>query len=542
MVSKITVIALVLIVACPILIGYGMAFEEHDKDVWTSERTRSVNGLLNNDTAWTWTMANTYTMNGLNVLCDVNGHQMTPHYNSIAASPITSIEVSQIAYSANATISISSTDYGTVFFDDPSSAVTLHVTYLSGGVPTTFNQALTISASFSGGSLYGYYQTPLGVNVAYNFDDVQSFSFSKSVHVQQNVTGSYADPAVGWTIDQLLYASYAQLPIYWRPYSGFVTDMVVLTVDFGPSMATMTPGQNLGASIYAVTNGMTTNHPIDVSMHQTSAPGDDSWMTFNGTYVPTKQNIGGNFSSTGNVWQFVFTLDGVEAYYIGDWNDQIGRAKYYQFVDFPYEYAADTDPRVTELRGLALEDGLTYRVDYVHARSSSYAVATDVTWKPNDLLQDSQSSYRITLGDGQIGTSITWGGETYKITDGKITVGTVKYNVKDLELDSRYLDGTRTNYINGRQISTGANELQLGGSWTAIVNISELSYSTTKVTEWTPGKFAWNGVDQSFALMGLITCAAVFVGLGMYGARSGAKVGKLMIICGCAAFVFLALM
>ena len=42
--------------------------------------------------------------------------------------------------------------------------------------------------------------------------------------------------------------------------------------------------------------------------------------------------------------------------------------------------------------------------------------------------------------------------------------------------------------------------------------------------------------------MGLITCAAVFVGLGMYGARSGAKVGKLMIICGCAAFVFLALM
>ena len=152
MVSKITVIALVLIVACPILIGYGMAFEEHEKDVWDQERTRSVNGLLNNDTAWTWTMANTYTMNGLNVLCDVNGHPMTPHYNRIGSSPITSIEVGQVAYSANATVTVSATDNGTVFFDDPSSAHTLHVSYISGGVITTYNQALTISASFSGGA------------------------------------------------------------------------------------------------------------------------------------------------------------------------------------------------------------------------------------------------------------------------------------------------------------------------------------------------------------------------------------------------------
>ena len=544
MVSKITVIALVLIVSCPILLGYAMAFEEHEKDVWSEDQTRSVNGLLNNDTAWTWTMANTYSMNGLNVLMDYGGDRYTPYYGKIAASPNTSIEVGQVKYSANATVTVSADRSGTVFFDHPSSAHTLHVTYLSGGVITNYNQALTVSASFVGGSLYGYYQTPLGVNLRYQFDDVQSFSFSDDITVQTYVSGSYADPAAGWTVNQLLYLSYTQLPFYWSPYDNFVTDMAVLTVDFGPSLASMTPGVSLGASIVPVTNGSTSNHPLDVSMYMFDGNplNGSSYMKFNGTSVPTSQTIGMSFTATGNVWQFIFTPEGVEAYYVGDWPQQIGRAQYYYYLDIPYEYASDSDPRVTEIYGLILEEGLTYRVDYVHSRSSSYAVATDVTWNPESLLQDDQSSYRITFGAGQIGKSITWGGTTYQITDGKITVGNTKYDVSGLELDSRYLDGTRTNYINGKQVSIGANELQLGGTWSAIVNLSELTHSTTTVTEWTPGKFAWNGVDQSFALMGLITCAAVFVGLGMYGARSGAKVGKLMIICGAAAFVFLAIM
>ena len=168
----------------------------------------------------------------------------------------------------------------------------------------------------------------------------------------------------------------------------------------------------------------------------------------------------------------------------------------------------------------------------------------NITYDPaSQLLMDSTASYRIELADiGQIGDSITWGGETYAVTDGKITVNNVKIKVSDLQLDSKYLDGVRTNYINGRQISTGSNSLQLTGTWAAIVSLSELDHSTTTSTEWIAGEFAWNGVDQSFALMGLITCVAVFVGLGMYGARSGAKVGTLMIICGFAALIFLAIM
>lgn len=540
MVSKVAVIAIVVIVAAPILLGYAMAFEEVDKDVWTEDRTRSVNGLFNNGVAWTWVSANTYTMNGIGSLNDGMDHYMTPYYNQIAASPYTSIEVGQRAYSANATITMGQSS-GTVYIDD-GEAATLHVTYLEGGVIVNTNQALTFSASFSGGSIYGFYQTPLGVNVSYQFDNVQSFSFNKDVHIQDYVSGSYADPAAGWTVNQLSYAAYAQLPIFWG-FKDLITDMVVITVDFGPTLAGLSANDTVSSTIRPLINGMVSGGPLEVTMHKWNGlTTDSSYMEFNGQRVYTAQTIGMDFVSTDNVWQFVFDLDGAEAYYVKSWPDQFGRAQYYQQIEIPYEYASDSDPRVTEIYGLSLEEGLTYRIDYAHTRSTSYPIATDITWDATDLLQDDEASYRITFGSGQIGSSIGWAGQTYKITDGSIKVGSVKYKVSELQLDSRYLNGERINYINGRQISTGDNELQLGGSWTAIVSLSELTHSTNTVTEWQPGEFAWNGVDQSFALMGLITCAAAFVGLGMYGKRSGAKVGTLMLVCGCAAFVFLALL
>ena len=539
MVSKTSVIAVVLLVACPILIGYAMAFDEVERDVWDADRTRAVNGLLNNDTAWTWIIANTYQLNGIDSLRDVMDHRMSPYYNSIASSPYTTIEVAQTAYSANATITPSGS--GTVYFDDPSSAGTLHITYLEAGVNVTYNQALTYSASWNGSTVYGMYQDPYGVNIEYQFDNVVSFSFDKATHIQATTTGTYADPAKGWTVNQTLYEAYSQLPVIWG-YPDMVTDNVIITVDFGPVLANLTPLTPIGFQVYPYTNGLVSSSPFYITMYLgDGTPAHSSYMEINGTRVITNQTIGGTFTTTGNVWQFEFTLDGGTAYYVKDWPNQIGRAQAYQILEVPFEYASDSDPRVTEIYGILMEENATYRVDYAHVHSSSYPVINNVTWDPNDLLQDDNMSYRITFGSGQIGNSISWGGETYTITDGKISVNNVKIKVSDLQLDSRYKDGTRTNYINGREISTGANQLELSGTWGAVVSLSELSYSTVTSTEWQPGVFAWNGVDSSFALMGLITCVGVFIGLGMYGRRSGAKVGTLMLICGGAALIFLAL-
>lgn len=117
----------------------------------------------------------------------------------------------------------------------------------------------------------------------------------------------------------------------------------------------------------------------------------------------------------------------------------------------------------------------------------------------------------------------------------------VKVKVDDIRLDSRVKDGVRTNYINNVELSEGDTALTMSGKWGAIVVLDQLTYNEVTSTEWVAGEWAWNGVDASFGLIGLMTCGAVFVGLGMYGARSGAKVGTLMLICGAAALIFIAL-
>lgn len=537
MVSKTSVIAVVLLVACPILIGYAMAFEDVERDVWDADRTRAVNGLLNNSSNWNWSTANTYQLNGIESLRNIEDQRFTPYYNKIASSPYTTIEVTRADMTAGQYVLLNDGS-GTVFFDSDLLDLGAQITFVYdlAGVPTTVIKDV-VFVSWNGTSLR--IMTPQEQYLTYT--NVEKFTLDEDFTIQYYNAGTYADPAAGWKIEQSDFTAALDHPMFWG-YPDFVSDDVIITVDFGPTLASLTT-DTTGVIQPETNGGSVTDRPVQITIH-VDDPGDpddeSSYMSFNGTKVPTSQSAG-TFTSTGNVWQFEFTLEGVSAYYIKDWPQQIGRADYYQVIEMPYTYMDEEQAHITEIYEIAMQDGYTYRVDYAHIRSSSYPVITDVTWDPNDLLMDSSASYRITFGSGQIGDSITWGGETYTITDGKITVNNVKIKVSDLQLDSRYKDGTRTNYINGREISTGANQLELSGTWGAVVSLSELSYSTVTSTEWQPGVFAWNGVDSSFALMGLITCVGVFIGLGMYGRRSGAKVGTLMLICGGAALIFLAL-
>ena len=54
---------------------------------------------------------------------------------------------------------------------------------------------------------------------------------------------------------------------------------------------------------------------------------------------------------------------------------------------------------------------------------------------------------------------------------------------------------------------------------------------------WAPGEFAFD--KQDFAACGLLVAGALLVGLGMYGARSGIKIGLLLLICGGGALLYL---
>ena len=549
MVSKISIIAIVLVVSVPILMGYAMAFEEVEKVSWDETNTRSITGLLNNDVAWSYNYMNSYTINGQVLKTGELNTLTEPYYKVIGSSPVTSLPTAVKTYHANQDISMEAPLYpGTtvVLYTTPGmdvkliiNSVTTHFTGVTWFFMERPENSLTSNVGMvrdvGGVPTYEYYTIVMS---GYIDSDTEMIIYSKD---PDDVGNNYANPTYGWTINQK-NNTLLGVPYYWS-VKDLRSSLMTMSIDFGPLMKNMVNGTSLQLE-YQLQSYPSNPDPTVVVINKTDD--SDITMTIDGTPVPV--SLGSQLTNN-NVWQLTVNLEKYTWDYVHTMPGQFGRATaYYSMTS---EYVNATPEYIT---GLGISDawvgagqdfnGPTYRAEVCYGRNSPYPVMTNITYDPaSQLLMDNYASYSISLSDlGNIGESIGWGGNTYTVTDGKITVNGISMKVKDLKLESRYKDGERVNIINGRQISTGSNSLQLNGTWSAIVTLSEEEYSTYTSTEWTPGKFAWNGVDQSFALMGLITCAAVFVGLGMYGARSGAKVGKLMIICGCAAFVFLAIM
>ena len=86
MVSKVAVIALVLIVACPILLGYGMNLQEvTETDYKASGESTNYTPLLQNGSGYTYTHGEVYQMNtraGWGSYADSNS---LPIYNTISS-------------------------------------------------------------------------------------------------------------------------------------------------------------------------------------------------------------------------------------------------------------------------------------------------------------------------------------------------------------------------------------------------------------------------------------------------------------------------
>lgn len=181
-----------------------------------------------------------------------------------------------------------------------------------------------------------------------------------------------------------------------------------------------------------------------------------------------------------------------------------------------------------------------YRVDRAFIKSATYPTVENATITPTNL-QPNLTNMELKISKvGIAGDSITFAGVTYPVTNGTITVGSSKHNVDGLVLRSITSDGvTWNNYIDNRQVDDSAaiSPVGLGGTWSAIYTLSNLELRTETAPEWIPGGF---GIDQdTFALIGLMTCAALTVILGMYGVRSGVKVLWLMMATGGAALIFM---
>jgi hypothetical protein len=236
-----------------------------------------------------------------------------------------------------------------------------------------------------------------------------------------------------------------------------------------------------------------------------------------------------------NTYQLNFGIKSCEFRYIGDWPTIIGPANYYLTYDYPYMFDV-----YDELVDVSIgSNSPKMRVDSAEYRAFEYPIINNVSYNPSDF----RTNPSTTINNIEsYGDSIVFGGNTYNITNGNIMLGTHKIPIRGIVLDSVPSEDSITwdNRINGTVVSVTAepSTIQFNGKWGASISTAANVAVTNTKTEWNAGSFAWDGIDQNFLMVGLITCLGVFIGLGIYARKTGKGLVPLMVVCGCAAGLF----
>ena len=553
---KIIVIALVLIVATPILIGYGTAFEDVTRDVYEANDTKNITELLVNGTDYSYIDANTYVTNSrvwttTSILNPYSSVATFPSYYSVG-DKYTSIPYGE-SNTLPGTITLADYSYYKLELDTlPSSTGYITMTIHGGssdGYSTPFFNGITIDNSVM---CYTYnfntdVETTMVLTGATSVS-LTSNGYSGNITIHYvNADGSankYADFVPGFNVYEIggrKTATNVMDSAEWIP--KLEAKKVVFTVDL----------ESLTKYTGTVTNFVDAGYRIAAYGYTQRA--DSTWdyhllSAINVQYTSGAWNINDTPIMRGepgkNVWQFIISNGEIIANYVGAWPNNVGVAYAYQTITVPYTNSTpDLDIMTIWTGKVAPTDTERMRVDGAIVRGMSYPVIQDQTYSPT-LLNASSDGYETTISKvGAVGGSIEFAGNTYDVSKGRIEVGSTYLPLEGLTFRSeKQSNGTFVNYIGGKRIAgdtASVPSIVMNGSWSMIVQTTYFDKNTVTTNEWQPGEFAWNGVDSSFAIMGLITCAGVFVGLGMYGKRSGAKVGTLMLICGGAALIFLAL-
>lgn len=180
------------------------------------------------------------------------------------------------------------------------------------------------------------------------------------------------------------------------------------------------------------------------------------------------------------------------------------------------------------------------RVDSAQIVAGTFPLTEDYTLDMNALFP--ARSYSIDIHSiGVYGDSLTLAGVSLPVTSGTVTVNdrTIALRGADISCIDRDGDGIYVTSIGTEEVgtTTGPGSIYLGGEWSLTATAYILEEVTSTQLRWQPGEFGFD--ETGFIVVGLIACLGAFVGLGMYGRRSGAKVGILMLICGGAAMVLL---
>lgn len=552
MVSKVAVIAIVAIIAVPILIGYGLNVEETPETRYRAASTSTnVTPLISTEST-NYIPGDSFGINynvwsndsnslGNNDVRVFPNYQLMTTASSIPIDYRTSLynahlpnyaiyelftnynlndlvhtQLSLNLYDENGTPIVHADRIFSVQYDE-SKNLTIIQNYNSSGVAQRNAYLNAVDIQYM---VDGYYtSTPIIYSVSKFVGPTNYVDLSKGYTLMR--TGGYSD-----TSTMVNYN-------YWVPTAP--VSSAVLTVD------TSTFPNNT-EMVFNVYNESSNGVPNYLKLRKIEVP-------ILGTFLEVQVDIDQwQFITYGtgsaHTYQIYFNKVGWELHYIGDWPTVIGLANTYRVWSGVWQTPFEDDiisigvPH-TGTTG-SYDQGIKLRVDYATLRAMREVQIKDYTYVTTSIVNGGAST--IFTNITKYGTSLEFGGHTYAVSNGVLEIAGRNIPLRDLVLTSEPKEGGGyTNLINGIPVSDSVEQsnIAFNGVWYMNVLTSPLESYTVNIVKWVPGHFAWQGIDDNFLIVGIITSVGAFIGLAMYGRRSGAKVLPLMLVCGGAAFLFI---
>ena len=561
-VSKIAVMALVGILAVPILLGYALNLSEiTETDYITNSDSVNVTPLLQNGIGYTYAHGDPYILNtNFHYRATSDDGRFLPNYSMTSSSTSMPGEIyKRTVQSTTYSLTMSSFNlYSAQFTYDWTggnyvganitygSNQQLNVAYLKAvyyDFPTSTFYYTTYSGQTYGiivnhvnnATAIAYYTvgTPtMEITEVYNMPGVTTTSIDLSAGYYFD-RGTMLGPS-GWSID---------LPNYTRSFTmtidlNSITDanyyVMISTIADSIRLVKTTTGSDI---TWKVTNGTGTSDIIDNIYYDPTRSDNTYQLTMAFDYTGATKT----YPST----QYEYKSN-IKLSYIGSWPQIFGIANSYN--DYEHEnvywtgnqnlYVDYVTIGSTYLNVLDVTKTPKIRMDDAYFRAFEYPIIESKVYDPSQFKDNPSTTIKdITL----YGKSISFGGNTYIVDKtGNITMGLHKVPVNNLVLKSVPVAVGYENRIGDTVVSVTADPstITFDGKWSASIETTSQTATTYTKTEWIPGEFAWDGMDTNFLIVGLITCLGVFVALGIYVRKSGKGMIPLLIVCGCCAGLF----
>lgn len=499
--KAIAAIALTLIIAVPIGLGYVLAFNEEETVNWeTTDQFNVSDYLLNHSTpymtAYSGPSNNTELIEGGSAIAP--GYTVAPKYVSTSST----VSSTQLYHVGTVRIQLNPGDWTPIVTSYETYTISLSTNSfirfsLAGGSTYTMSITSPVYANVlrDGHVWVGeeHITNVTGISVKFP-SDVENLRLSVKTYYDQ-----YADVSAGWKVsDDTINAG-----SFWRWFNTYSNSSVTMLVNLGDSSDfTLQP---------------------DSAAHSVHIKRDAGLTTVNDQPLGAYSSIQILMDSSG------YTVTGITA-----WPTMGQPATPLNSIT-----VGEVIPPFTFVTITPTGDGSEiYRVDSAQIVAGSFPTTKDYTLSLSDLFPDSLMSLKLN-SIGVYGDSLTVGGVELPVTDGKVHVDGKNVSLKGAVIS--FLpdeEGWLSCYINGRDLGihfAALPSVTFGGEWSLTAIAFKVEQVAGTSVEWHAGDF---GLDQGGIIAaGLLTCIGAFVFLGMYGKASGTKIGLLAVVCGGAAIV-----